>query len=95
MGLSQSKAQAMATGKRCLREEEIWEASEAAFDRMALPTIALSFASHMQTVAAIVDCNGTNDFMREKGHGHYGLRKAYEQVTVARLVLYLCGDGRW
>ena len=47
---------------------------------MALPTIARSFASHMQTVAAIVDCNGTNDFMPEKGHGHYGVRKAYVET---------------
>jgi hypothetical protein len=90
---SQSKAQAMATGKRCLREEEIWEASKAAFDRMALPTIARSYASHMQVVAAIVDCNGTNDFMREKGHGHYGVRKAFVETDDGEGVCVLTDEA--
>ena len=90
---SQSKAQAMATGKRCLRQEEIWEASKAAFDRMALPTIARSFASHMQVVAAIVDCDGTNDFMREKGHGHYGVRKAFVETDDGEGVCVLTDEA--
>lgn len=74
---SQSKAQTMATGKRCLREEEIWTAAKAAWERMPLATIARAYASHMQIVAAIIDHEGSNGFLRDKGHGHYGVRKAY------------------
>ena len=90
---SQSKAQAMASGKRCLREEEIWEASKAAFDRMPLSTIARSYAGHMQVVAAMIACDGSNDFMNEKGHGHYNIRKAYVETDDGEGVCVLTDEA--
>ena len=73
-----SRGQSLDIGSRPLLQEEIWTHAKAAWDDLTPSDIARSFMSHHQIVNAIIKHKGTNDFIRERGGLHFGIRQTYQ-----------------
>ena len=72
-----SQQQAIAYGSHVLQDEELWRAAESSWANMPLSTIARAYAGHHQIVTAILEHAGSNEFLRQRGGMHYGIRKRY------------------
>ena len=73
-----SRGQSIDIGARALLQEEIWTHAKAAWDDLTPSDIARSFMSHHQIVNAIIQHDGTNAFIRERGGLHFGIRRTYQ-----------------
>lgn len=60
-----------------LEGEELFRLAKQAWDELELSTIARSYAGHHQIVNAIAQSKGGDDFLREKGGLHCGIRQAF------------------
>lgn len=60
-----------------LEGEELYRLAKQAWDELPLSTIARSYAGHHQIVNAIAQSKGGDDFLREKGGLHCGIRQAF------------------
>jgi hypothetical protein len=64
------------TNNSCeLDTEDIWNCAKKAYERIEETTIARSFVTHSQIVAAIVSYNGGDGFARESNGLHCGIRR--------------------
>ena len=57
--------------------EMIWEYVKSSYDSLPLETIARSFMHHVQMLNAINGCNGGDQYHKERGGLHCGIRKAF------------------
>jgi hypothetical protein len=60
-----------------LEGEELFRLAKQAWDELPESTIARSYAGHHQIVNAIAQSKGGDDFLREKGGLHCGIRQAF------------------
>jgi len=60
-----------------LEGEELFQLATKAWEELPLSTVARSFAGHHQIVNAIAQCKGGDEFVREKGGIHCGIRQAF------------------
>lgn len=76
-----SQRQSLASGNHVLTMDEIWSHAEAAWNDLPEADIARSFMSHHQIVNAILEHEGSNSFVRERGGLHFNVRKHYVQTA--------------
>jgi hypothetical protein len=60
-----------------LEGEELFQLATKAWEELPLSVIARSYAGHHQIVNAIAQCKGGDEFVREKGGIHCGIRQAF------------------
>ena len=60
---------------RYLQCEKIWEVLQEAWENYPCESIARAFVHHAQVAAAIYDCKGGDDFVKERKGLSFGVRK--------------------
>ena len=60
---------------RYLSTERLWELLQSAWEEYPVEKIARLFVHQTQVAAAILQCNGGDDFVQEKNGLSYGVRK--------------------
>ena len=70
-----SKIGGLTNGGRYLQGNQLWEALQQAWNNYPEDKIARSFVHHAQVAAAIYDCEGGDDFVRQHKGLSFGVRK--------------------
>ena len=70
-----SREQGITHGSLVMQPDEIWAAATKCWKNFPLDTLARSFIRHSQISCAIAQCQGSDDFIREKGGLHMNVRK--------------------
>jgi hypothetical protein len=70
-----SALQGILYGGRYMKEERLWEAVLRAWDEYPCEKVARSFVHHSQVAAAILDCKGGDEFVKEKNGLSFNVRK--------------------
>jgi len=66
--------QGLSNGSIVLQAEELWLTVQV-WDDLPLDTIARSFAGNHQIASAIAQCEGGDEFAKQRGGLHFGIRK--------------------
>jgi hypothetical protein len=74
-----------------LEGKELFRLAKQAWDELPLLTIARSYAGHHQIVNAIAQSKGGDDFLREKGGLHCGIRQAFVACYKSETSSEQCG----
>jgi hypothetical protein len=92
--------QGLSFGSCVLRQEQLWAIMQKVWEDLPLETIARAYAGHHQIVNGIARCNGGDEFAKEKGGLHFGVRKhcvpffANEQATTpSGVTMVSCYDN--
>ena len=67
--------QGIMNGGRYLQCEKIWEVLEKAWNEYPEDKIVRAFVHHAQVAAALFECNGGDDFVKERNGLSFGVRK--------------------
>ena len=70
-----SALQGLANGGRYLKTEQLWEILTKAWEEYPLKKIARTFVHHSQVAAAIYDCKGGDEFVKQRNGLSFGVRR--------------------
>ena len=71
---------------RILKRDEIWKVAKHVWNQYPLGTLARSFAMQPYVVNEILKANGSNNWMREPGALHFGIRKKFMSFDNGKLI---------
>ncbi len=72
-----SQEQGITKGSQLYQPDELWEAVQKCWTAFPLDTLARAYVRHAQIASAIAECEGGDDFVREKKGLHFGVRNSY------------------
>ncbi len=72
----------MSNGNRVYQPDELWSAVVKCWNAFPLNVVARAYVRHSQIACAIAECQGGDDFVRERSGHHCNVRKCCVTICV-------------